>query len=111
MLTLRIKKKWYDMILSGKKKEEYRDIKPYYDARIMNAFGAIWVNNKLVSGLFEEFRKEIPVKVLFINGYHKDAPRFIADCTMDVGVGKEEWGAEPGKRYYILKIENIYQED
>ena len=30
MLTLPIKKKWFDMILSGEKKEEYREIKPYY---------------------------------------------------------------------------------
>ena len=27
MLTLSIKKKWFDMILSGEKKEEYREIK------------------------------------------------------------------------------------
>ena len=29
MLTLPIKKKWFDMILSGEKKEEYREIKPF----------------------------------------------------------------------------------
>ena len=29
MLTLPIKKKWFDMIVSGEKKEEYREIKPY----------------------------------------------------------------------------------
>lgn len=34
MLTLPIKKKWFDMILSGEKKEEYREIKPYYDSRL-----------------------------------------------------------------------------
>ena len=39
MLTLPIKKKWFDMIVSGEKKEEYREIKPYYDSRFMNAFG------------------------------------------------------------------------
>lgn len=33
MLTLPIKKKWFDMIVSGEKKEEYREIKPYYDSR------------------------------------------------------------------------------
>lgn len=33
MLTLPIKKKWFDMIVAGEKKEEYRDIKPYYDTR------------------------------------------------------------------------------
>lgn len=43
MLILPIKRKWFDMILSGEKKEEYRDIKPYYDTRLMDAFGMIWV--------------------------------------------------------------------
>ena len=33
MLTLPIKKKWFDMIKSGEKKEEYREIKPYYTSR------------------------------------------------------------------------------
>lgn len=36
MLTLSIKKQWFDMIASGVKKEEYRDIKPYYTSRFMN---------------------------------------------------------------------------
>jgi len=35
-LILPIKKKWFDMILSGDKKEEYRDMKPFYDKRIEN---------------------------------------------------------------------------
>lgn len=42
-MILPIKKKWYDMIVSGEKKEEYREIKPYYDSRFMNAFGFIEV--------------------------------------------------------------------
>ncbi len=38
MLTLQIKKKWFDMILSGEKKEEYREIKPYYITRFRKLF-------------------------------------------------------------------------
>ena len=34
-LHLIIKKKWFDMILSGEKTEEYRDIKPYYNLRLI----------------------------------------------------------------------------
>lgn len=30
MLILPIKSKWFNMILSGDKQEEYREIKPYY---------------------------------------------------------------------------------
>ena len=36
MLTLPIKKKWFDMIKSGEKKEEYREFKPYYTTRFNN---------------------------------------------------------------------------
>ena len=33
MLILPIKSKWFNMILSGDKQAEYREIKPYYTTR------------------------------------------------------------------------------
>lgn len=90
MLILPIKRKWFDMILSGEKKEEYRDIKPYYDTRLMDAFGMIWVGDELIRAPMPELQKNRVQLVAFRNGY-----------------GREEWGAEPGKKYYILTIENI----
>ena len=61
MLILPIKKKWFDMIASGEKKEEYREIKPYYDSRFMNAFGFLLVGGQMVYGeaATEEIRKEL----------------------------------------------------
>lgn len=50
MIILTIKKKWFDMILSGVKKEEYREIKPYYDSRLPKEFGMFREDNKLVIG-------------------------------------------------------------
>ena len=49
MLVLPIKKEWLDMIISGEKKEEYREIKPYYDSRFQNYFynGKIRINKNL----------------------------------------------------------------
>lgn len=38
MLVLPIKKKWFDMIAAGIKKEEYREIKPYYVKRFEKVF-------------------------------------------------------------------------
>lgn len=46
-------------------------------------------------------------EILFRNGYSNNSPSFIAECTLDIGEGEEEWGAEKGKEYYILKIEKI----
>lgn len=65
MLTLTIKKKWFDLILSGKKKEEYREIKKYYDNRLQNLFGAIWTDGELLQGnaVPEKIRKEPMQKI------------------------------------------------
>ena len=64
MLTLPIKKGWYDLIAGGVKKEEYREIKPYDTTRFRNIFGATWE-----SGEAPEQR------VIFRNGYSADAPQ------------------------------------
>ena len=40
-MILPIKKKWFDMIKSGEKKEEYREIKPYYATRFQNVFDTV----------------------------------------------------------------------
>ena len=97
MLTLPIKKKWFDMILSGEKKEEYRNLSSYYWTRFMNIWGdaAYWGE---------------PRQIKFKNGYRKGSPSFVATCTLATGFGKEEWGAEQGKKYYILTIKSIEAE-
>ena len=94
MLTLPIKKKWFDMILSGKKTEEYRDIKPYYSTRFRNVWGypAYWGEEH---------------EVIFRNGYSAESPSITAVCTLSFGRGKPEWGAKLYKRYYILRIIRI----
>lgn len=97
MLILPIKKKWFDMILSGEKKEEYREVKLYYTTRLNKIFNMVG---------------DIPVdlaetEVKFTNGYGNKVPSFIADCHLEKRTGKEEWGAEPNKEYYVLVIEKI----
>lgn len=79
ILTLIVSKQWFDMILTGEKTEEYREIKPYWASRL--------VNQQAESGevLFDEFGGYCRVigkleyktytHVLFINGYRKDSPR------------------------------------
>ena len=67
-LHLHLKKKWYDMIASGEKKEEYRDFKPYYHKRLYHPYEYV----KLHLGYTK-------IHMLF---------RCI---KIDVGFGKEEW--------------------
>lgn len=86
-LHLTLKKKWFDMILSGEKTEEYRDIKPYYNLRLIG--------------------KEYDT-VIFRNGYARDAPSLTIELkTIRFGTGKIEWGAEEGKTYFVLSLGKI----
>lgn len=113
MLILPIKKKWFDMILSGEKKEEYRDITAYYEVRFQNLFGGIVLNGpnlyKFLQGedVPEEIRKEPIQTICFRNGYSNKSPIMFAKCTIRVGTGRVEWGAEAGKLYYVLQIKEI----
>ena len=39
VLTLTVSKQWFDMIVAGEKKEEYRTIKGYWTVRLYDVFG------------------------------------------------------------------------
>lgn len=97
MLILPIKKKWFDMIASGEKKEEYREFKKYYHTRFKKIFGLNY--------------KDKTAEIIFRNGYSKMSPKIKCRCKLRVGQGKEEWGAEKGKEYYILEILEIVGEE
>ena len=88
MITLPIKKQWFDMILSGEKKEEYRDYTQYYLSR----FGAY-------------FGKQITIRLR--NGYRKDSPSAICKVIPHYKTGRAEWGAETGTKYITLEIQSV----
>ena len=96
MLILPIKRKWFDMIISGEKKEEYRELKEYYNVRFINADLGYFCPIGFV--------RRNPRYVMFRNGYSKDSPSCICLVKLTIGKGRPEWGAEPDKYYYILKI-------
>ena len=99
MLILPIKKKWFDMILSGEKKEEYREVKPYYKSRFAKIF-EMHPYSYIPTGIDTH-------EIMFRNGYSGDSPSFIATCSLDIKQGRPEWGAEPGVDYYVLTIVDI----
>lgn len=75
--------------------------------RFMITDGFLLAGGQMVYGEAapEEIRKPWPVPVVFRNGYSKDSPEIVCKCTLQFGEGKPEWGAEPGKMYYVLKIQ------
>ena len=88
MLTLPTQGKWFRMLLSGEKKEEYRKLSGYYASRL-------------------EKYAETGGRCVFRNGYSALSPSFEADFTVRKGTGRPEWGAEPGKEYYVLSVSGI----
>ena len=101
MIILPIKRKWYEMILTGEKKEEYREIKPYYKSRFKKVFS-------MHPYSFIPYGQDVH-EVVFRNGYSKESPSFTALCSLDIKSGIEEWGAEPEVEYYVLTIKEIIE--
>lgn len=104
VLPLPIKKEWFDMILAGEKKEEYRNISPYYRTRFfkhgMLANAGFDKNGKIPTTGAERY-------ILFRNGYSGSSPCFTAKCVLEAKQGNSEWGAEQGVTYYTLHILQI----
>ena len=83
-LKLVLKKKWYDMIASGSKTEEYREITDYWKKRI--------------SGKGFKY-------VTFYLGYARNRPSMTFEMrTPLISTGISQWGAEPGKKYFVLRL-------
>lgn len=92
ILHLTLKKKWFDMIKSGQKKEEYRELKPYFYNRFIKKEGG-----------FNSFDR-----ILFINGYSPKSPRFEIEWKgIRVDEGNIEWGAEKGVKYFVISLGEI----
>ena len=92
VLHLTLKRKWFDMIASGEKKEEYREIKPYWQARLCCNFPYVHA------------AKDFDI-VVFKNGYGKNAPEIrVKWLGMSVDYGKKIWGAEYNKEYFVIKL-------
>lgn len=95
VLHLTLKKKCFDMIVSGEKKEEYREIKKY------------WISRFIPSGnLLDDCRDFNTVE--FKNGYGVNAPKIMFHCSeITISTGRLEWGAEPNKEYFVIKLGEI----
>ncbi|ADZ31647.1 hypothetical protein PaVLD_ORF140L [Planktothrix phage PaV-LD] len=90
ILTLPIKKRWFDLIASGEKKEEYREIKPYYQTR---------------------FDKPL-THIRFTNGYGNSVPSVTVELLgISKGIPKIEWsegeGTVENKDVFILTLGKI----
>lgn len=118
-LNLVLKHKWYDMIDRGEKTEEYREIKPYWEKRLLDYKG--------LSAYYEEHYKEIRIKQLFFphrqpiedichaffrgythvrfsRGYRAAQTMTFTVEDIDIGKGNPEWGASEDRPVFIIKL-------
>lgn len=94
-LHLPLKAKWYEMIESGVKTEEYREIKPYWVDRITDV-----VPDYELGRYVNEVKPFTHVK--FSYGYTKRTMTFEIE-NITIGKGKPEWGA-PTADVFIIKL-------
>lgn len=119
ILTLTLKKQWFDMINSGIKTEEYREIKQFWISRLCECKGK---NNPEKTGFYCQKANCIscltrsnglhPINfglVEFKNGYNKTAPTCLFEVEkISIGKGNPEWGGSDddvfiitlGKKYF-----------
>lgn len=104
-LHLTLKQKWFDLILSGEKTEEYREIKPYWITRLCDlhngSIGGDFMDvHKVAAYTFKSFQW-----VQFRHGYSKDSRQMLRRIeSITISEGKQEWGAEPYKKYFVIKL-------
>lgn len=122
-LHLTLKKKWFDMILSGEKKEEYREIKPYWNKRFFKC-GINCTKSKYYGDCQEIIDGNVvntfPCHscehsycsdfdtVVFRNGYSKNAPTITVELNyITIDFGHIKLGAPESNPVYILTLGKI----
>lgn len=98
-LHLTLKRKWFDMVGNGKP-EEYRDLNMFWAKRLCDGFpGTFGVDENCKD--FKEWDA-----VLFANGGHfGNVPKKTFEFRgIEIREGNPEWGAEPGKKYFVIKL-------
>jgi len=106
VLTATLKKQWYDMTLSGVKKEEYREIKPYWIRRLVRTS---WLEQTpegewtIDPAEYEDIAFIPFTHTHFTNGYGKHRPSMLIECKgIRIGIGRPEWGA-PDYPVFIIE--------
>lgn len=112
-LRLSLKTKWFLMTDPNGKTEDYREINEYWIKRLMNGLPknmAIGYKSQeaLLANMVKDYNgfKKFDCNTMTL-GYPKstDTSRIkkYEHLGIEIGYGKEEWGAEQGKLYFIIK--------
>lgn len=110
ILDLVLKGKWYDMIASGEKREEYREIKPYWIKRLCftrkdNPYVYCMTEKRCQECLADATDDWMVYPfdaVRFRRGYTSTTMLFKCE-GISIGKGNPSWGA-PEEEVFIIKL-------
>jgi len=98
VLHLTLKKKWFDMILSGEKIHEYREYKNY------------WKNRFIIPNTHPPICKLKYETVIFRNGYSSNAPMIKLELLhISVGFGSPKWGGDDKNLQFVLRLGKLLE--
>lgn len=119
-LTLSLKREWFDLIKSGVKREEYREIKPHYirqfikfeplkddlirDYNFHKGFDEGEING--ITGELLNLKYDVlDFSLAYPSREEKDKWLTFKNPKIRIGTGNPEWGAEPDKLYFVITWE------
>ena len=118
-LTLPLQKKWFRLIQRGIKKEEYREIGFYWSIRflgliISKKFNLIHERFVTMQNIKDDLNNVLAIdkfdRLVFTLGYpqkdNKERRLEFKNPKIRIDEGLPEWGAEPGKLYFVITWDN-----
>ena len=121
-LHLNLIKKWYVMTGAGVKQEDYRQVTPYWFARLVFDHKKVFrfFTGKYWGNVSDEYKLEAvqyichkhssrlgfkPFRANYMaNGYSKTRPTMLlAHNGIEIREGVKAWGAEEGVKYFVIK--------
>ena len=118
ILHLVLKGKWYDMIESGEKKEEYRAFTPYWCNRLIQPYGmGYWrdiFSHNSIEKLTRKWSDGFPAVfglngirlydvICFHRGYTNTTISFKKN-GINIDKGNTEWGAPKDEKVFIIEL-------
>lgn len=103
-LYLTLKSEWFDMIASGYKLEEYRDIKPYWIKRFLTRPFYDDKNPVLTKDMIKRYER-----IEFRNGYSKNARKMVVKWHgLSIGQPLFKWsGIKEREPKFIIDLGHI----
>jgi hypothetical protein len=97
---------WFDLIRTGEKTEEYREINRYYEKRL----GLYFVRKVGKQDcLWSDGRKLVPTILHLTNGYGHSKPQLWAHIeSIAIGRGNPEWGAPVDRDVFIIRLGDVF---